>query len=279
MLWLPHDLIIFDCDSTLSLIEGIDELARLAGQEAEVAALTKRAMEGDIPLESVYEHRMVTVRPTRAQLRAVRKAYRDHVVADAQAVIAALHELGKQVFIVSGGLRDAVADFGDWLGVPADHIFAVGMEYNQLSGEWWRYHRQNDSEQYLAIESHPLTATGGKTDVIQSEIRANYPGRAMLIGDGLSDLEARPAVDLFVGFGGAVKRARIAAEADVYIDTPALSPIVALTLGRTPRTRSAILEDGLRRIAQGEVKFHSPEKQAAFHQSHLARLNDALTDD
>ncbi len=279
MLWLPHDLIIFDCDSTLSLIEGIDELARLSGQEAEVAALTKRAMEGDIPLESVYERRMVTVRPTRAQLRAVRKAYRDHVVTDAQAVIAALHELGKQVFIVSGGLRDAVADFGDWLGVPADHIFAVGMEYNQLSGEWWRYTRQNDSEQYLAIESHPLTATGGKTDVIQTEIRSNYAGRAMLIGDGLSDLEARPAVDLFVGFGGAVKRARIAAEADVYIDVPALSPIIPLTLGRSPRTPSTLLVDGLRRIEQGEVKFRQPEKQAAFYQAHLGPSAKASADD
>jgi phosphoserine phosphatase len=269
MLWLPHDLIIFDCDSTLSLIEGIDELARLAGQEAEVAALTKRAMEGDIPLESVYEHRMTTVRPTRAQLREVRKAYRDHVVADAAAVVEALHQLGKQVFIVSGGLRDAVADFGEWLGIPADRIFAVGMEYNQLSGEWWRYNRPNDTEQYLAVESHPLTATGGKTAIITDKIRSRYNGRAMLIGDGLSDLEARPAVDLFVGFGGAVKRARIVADADVYIHTAVLSPILPLALGRSlPSKRTALLADGLQRIVQGEVTFHQPEKQAAFLQAH-----------
>jgi len=57
MLWLASDLIIFDCDSTLSLIEGIDELGRLAGQESEIAALTKRTMDGDLPLESVYERR------------------------------------------------------------------------------------------------------------------------------------------------------------------------------------------------------------------------------
>ncbi len=233
MLWFPFDLIIFDCDSTLSLIEGIDELARLAGQEAEIAALTKRAMEGDIPLESVYEKRMVAVKPTRAQLRAVRQAYRDRCVADAAQVIAALHEQGKQVFIVSGGLREAVVDFGEWLGITTDHIFAVGMEYNQLSGEWWRYHRPNETEQFLAVEAHPLTATGGKTAIIENEIRSHYKGRAMLIGDGLSDLEARPAVDLFVVFGGAVERARILAEADVFIPPPTLIPVVALAAGRS----------------------------------------------
>ena len=39
-------LIVFDCDSTLSSIEGIDELARLAGPSAfkEVEALTHAAM-------------------------------------------------------------------------------------------------------------------------------------------------------------------------------------------------------------------------------------------
>src|SRR3990172_2191084 len=106
MRWLPSDLIIFDCDSTLSLIEGIDELARLAGQESEVTALTKRAMEGDLPLESVYERRMITVMPTRAQMRAIKKSYRDHVVPDAPQMIAALQASDKKVFIVSGGLRD-----------------------------------------------------------------------------------------------------------------------------------------------------------------------------
>lgn len=268
MLWLSFDLIIFDCDSTLSLIEGIDELARLAGQEAEIAALTQRAMDGDIPLEDVYEHRMVTVRPTRAQLRAVKKAYRDQVVPDAHETIAALHRMGKEVFIVSGGLREAVADFGEWLGVPPDRIFAVGMEYNQLSGDWWQYHRQNEAEQYLSVENHPLTTTGGKIAIIENEIRARHKGRAMLIGDGLSDLEARPAVDLFVGFGGAVKRARIAAEADVFIATPYLSPIVALAGSRSALSVApALATDGLRRIEHGQITFRDAAARAAFQRA------------
>lgn len=270
MLWLPSDLIIFDCDSTLSLIEGIDELARLAGQESEIAALTRKAMEGDVSLESVYERRMVAVKPTRAQMRAIKKAYRDHVVPDAPAVVAALHELGKQVFIVSGGLFEAVADFGEWLGVPCDHIFAVGMEYDQLSGEWWRYHHPNDAEHFLAVEDHPLAGTGGKAAIIENEIRSRHKGRAMLIGDGLSDLEARPAVDLFIGFGGAVRRARVARDADAFIHTPYLSPILPLACGRSA-PRSTLMDDGLRRVMDGEVTFADSERLEAFKTVHAGR--------
>jgi phosphoserine phosphatase len=51
--WAPFELIIFDCDSTLSTIEGIDELARWQGRTQQVAELTNRAMNGDVPLESV----------------------------------------------------------------------------------------------------------------------------------------------------------------------------------------------------------------------------------
>jgi len=53
----PYGTIAFDCDSTLSTIEGIDELAALIGvgvDGAEIAALTERAMAGEIALEEVY---------------------------------------------------------------------------------------------------------------------------------------------------------------------------------------------------------------------------------
>jgi hypothetical protein len=44
-------VIFFDCDSTLTTIEGIDELARLKGQYDHIADLTRRAMDGEIKLE------------------------------------------------------------------------------------------------------------------------------------------------------------------------------------------------------------------------------------
>ena len=268
-IWPLSNLVIFDCDSTLSTIEGIDELARMSGHEHDVAMLTKRAMEGDIPLEAVYGHRLITTNPTQAQVREIANIYRDTVVDGAREVIEVLQASGTEVFIVSGGLIEPVRDFGVWLGVPREHIFAVNMEYDQLSGKWWRYWEQpggqNPRANYLAFEQTPLAGTKGKNRVI-ARLREQYPGRAMLIGDGGSDLEAGGEVDLFVGFGGVEYRERVAQQAPVYIRTRTLTPILPLALGQagnTPRF-ARLWAEGLSWIYRGEVMFQDAALQEAF---------------
>lgn len=268
-IWPITNHVIFDCDSTLSTIEGIDELARMTGHEYDVAILTKKAMEGDIPLESVYGHRLVTVNPTQEQVRAIARRYRETVIPDAQEVITALQTQGVEVFIVSGGLIEPVRDFGVWLGVPRDHIFAVNMEYDQLAGKWWRYWDlpggDNPQANYLAVEPNPLTGTLGKNQII-SRIRAQHQGRVLMVGDGLSDLEAAVDVDLFVGFGGAVYRQRIAEESPMYIHSLTLAPILPIALGQlgnTPRF-ARLWAEGLQRVYNREVTFREVDMRESF---------------
>src|SRR5829696_2157148 len=136
--WASFDLIFFDCDSTLSAIEGIDELARFKGKEWRVGVLTQKAMDGDLDLAEVYGKRLQAIRPTRGQLKAIEERYWETLVPDVREVIAALQFLGKQVFIISGGLAEPVRGFGGRLGVAPENIRAVELEYNQLSGDWWR---------------------------------------------------------------------------------------------------------------------------------------------
>jgi phosphoserine phosphatase len=225
---LPVDEVFFDCDSTLSTIEGIDELARLKGVEARIAELTNAAMDGRIPLQEIYAERLRLLSPTRADMRAIEEAYKKTVVPDARETIAALHAQGRTVFIVSGGLADAVTGFGDWLGVPRKRIHAVGLSYNQLSGRWWEYQNSNLSECYLMYDESPLTQQHGKADVIHS--LRDRDRRAMLVGDGSSDLAAAHAVDVFVGFGGVVVRPLVAANAPIFLTTPSVSPVLLLAL-------------------------------------------------
>jgi phosphoserine phosphatase len=278
-IWPVSPLVIFDCDSTLTGVEGIDELARIVASERDgdtkedislsIASLTKRAMEGDIPLEAVYDKRLVTLNPTQAQVRKIARVYREMMIADAKRVIEALQALGVQVFIISGGLIEPVRDFGVWLGVPRERIFAVEMEYDQLAGQWWRYWEQpggqNTRANHLAIFPTPLTGSQGKNRVI-ARLRAEHPGRALLIGDGLSDLEAGAEVNLFVGFGGAVYRKRIAEASPVYIQGKSLSPILPLALGQSgnvPRF-APLWAEGLTRVFNGEVSFQDDEMRRIF---------------
>ena len=229
---MRYDEIFFDCDSTLSSIEGIDELARLKGVEERIVALTNAAMNGLIPLQEVYSERLRLLRPTRADMRAIEEAYKRTVVPHARETIQALHQSGRGCFVVSGGLADAVVGFVEWLGIPRKQVHAVGVTYNQLSGRWWDYQTcaqgGNPDETYLIYDDGPLTKQHGKIDVIRA---ARTPGkRAMLIGDGSSDLAATPAVDLFCGFGGVVARPVVAASAGAFITVNSLAPVLLMAL-------------------------------------------------
>jgi len=135
MRWPHYEHVFFDCDSTLTTIEGIDVLADHAGKKWRVEVLTRAAMDGELDLEEVYGKRLLAVKPTREQIRNIRQAYKRNVVEDAAAVIAALQHLGHKVYIISGGLAEPVEEFGIFLGVPQENIRAVGVAYNQLSGQ------------------------------------------------------------------------------------------------------------------------------------------------
>jgi phosphoserine phosphatase len=256
-------VVCFDCDSTLVTIEGIDELARLKGQFDHIADLTRQAMDGELKLEDVFAERLRLLQPTRADLHQIAQAYRDHIVPDAKPVIAALRAAGCRVHIVSGGLLLAVQEFARTLGLPSQNVHAVPVVFDQLAGQWWRYDKYryggNPDERYLAFASTPLIETKGKRTVI-TKISGNERA-TMLIGDGVTDLEARDAVQLFVGFGGVIRRTRVAAEANVYIEAHRLSAVVPLALSAADARKlsgtehESVLQRGLEDIEQGLVNL------------------------
>ncbi len=263
--WPGFDFIFFDCDSTLSTVEGIDELARNKGKFAAVKQLTDAAMDGEVHLQSVYDRRLQLLKPTRAEVRALEQHYRQTVVPDAAEVIAALQSIGKTVFIVSGGLLAAVRPFGMWLGVPADNIRAVELRFDKLSGEWWDYQQDQwgprPDEAYLNPTTTPLTQSDGKAAVVR-ELLGALQGRSVLIGDGVSDLAAAPEVDMIVGFGGVITRARVAAESDCFISQCSLAPMLPLSLSPTEREQltvspyAPVLRKGLAALEQGSLTLN-----------------------
>ncbi|MEP7284742.1 MAG: HAD-IB family phosphatase [Chloroflexota bacterium] len=270
--WMSFDLIFFDCDSTLSSIEGVDELARLKGKEGRVGLLTQKAMDGDLDLADVYGKRLRAIRPTRGQLAAIEQMYWDTLVPDAREVIAALHFLGKQVYIISGGLATPVRGFGSRLGVPAENIRAVELEFNELSGDWWKYYDQSaqTSESYLAYEQGPLTISAGKPHIVK-ELSGNHWGRKLFIGDGVSDLRTRDSVDLFVGFGGVVRREKVESGSDVFVYASSLAPILPMAVGEPGMIalkgteHEMTLEHGLALCRDSQsVGFRNPALHTAF---------------
>lgn len=271
MRWPPYEHIFFDCDSTLTTIEGIDVLAEAVGKKWRIEVLTHAAMNGDLDLEEVYAKRLRAIRPTKQQIQAIRSAYKRHIVEDAAEVIRLLQTHGHQVYIISGGLAEPVEEFGVYLGVPPDHIRAVGIQYNELSGAWWQ--SQPGQERYLTYEEGALTVSDGKAEVIQA-LLAGKNGRSLLIGDGSSDLLASRAVDLFVGFGGVVARQRVQAEAPVFINTPSLAPLLPLAMGPAllPHLNHPQLEQKIvQQIQTGAITFQNEQLDTKFQRAFRAR--------
>ena len=263
MRWPHYEHVFFDCDSTLTTVEGIDILAESAGKRWRVEVLTQAAMEGEIDLEEVYGKRLRAVNPTHQQIRDIRRAYKNNLVEDAQDTIATLQELGHRVYIISGGLLEPVREFGVFLGVPKENIRAVGVTYNELSGNWW----VNGDEQYMTFDDGALTVSDGKAEIV-SELLSGKRGRSMLVGDGHSDLLASSAVDLFVGFGGVEQRERVRSAAPIYLQSTSLAPILAFAAG--PAAVGRLFQNGQREIAR---KAMEPirHRQLTFNDAQLER--------
>ena len=255
--WPPYQHVFFDCDSTLTAVEGIDVLAERAGRGDEVRRLTDAAMNGEMDLEDVYGERLTQINPTRSQIRELRHAYKRNAIADAAMVISVLQHLGHKTYIISGGLEEPVREFGISLGVPADQIRAVGVEYDELVGSWWAHH-QGLEARYLDYGRGALAVSEGKAEIVR-ELVGDQAGRTMLVGDGTSDLLAGEAVDLFVGYGGVVSRPRVAEQAPVFIPEGGLAPVLALAAGPSAYGRleetsyRALFWEGTRRVTQAAV--------------------------
>ena len=269
--WTIYDLVFFDCDSTLSTIEGIDELARLKGKQQRVGLLTDKAMNGELDLAEVYGKRLKAIRPTRGQLKAIEEQYWENIVEDADVVIQALQQVQKHVFIISGGLIDAVKGFGRRLGVSPADIRAVELEYNQLSGDWWKYNEPSTqhNQTYLDYNEGPLTVTSGKPNIIK-ELAGTLEGRRIMVGDGSSDLATRDVVDLFVGYGGVVARENVLEEAEIFIHSQSIAPILPIVIGSggvkllqgTPY--QSVVEKGIQLTLDGQVTFKQQHLQDVF---------------
>jgi phosphoserine phosphatase len=212
----PINTVIFDCDGTLSAIEGIDELAYKNNVTDEVKALTEKAMGSTGINPQLYQTRLDLVRPTQSDLLKLADAYFENVSKDVEEIISIFLRLGKRVCIVSAGVNPAVKQFGKRLGIPYDNIFAVDLTFD-TSGNYVDFDH-----------SSPMTQASGKRDIV-NEIKQNS-SQTLFIGDGLNDLVVSDLVTRFVGYGGSFYRDNIAARCEFYIHTLSMAALLPLGL-------------------------------------------------
>jgi phosphoserine phosphatase len=200
----PFASVVLDVDSTLCGVEGIDWLAQMRGEETleRVAELTRRAMVGEVALDSVYGERLTLVSPTHESVVALSEAYANAIAPGARDAINRIIKAGMRVVLVSGGIREAILPVATSLGIMVGDVRAVSVRFDK-------------DGRYLGFdEQSPLTTSTGKRDVVDS---LQLPRRILAVGDGVTDIAMRPAVDAFAAFTGFVHRSEVADLADTTI--------------------------------------------------------------
>lgn len=202
---MPTKLLLLDCDSTLSAIEGVDELGRLRGPAVfkAVEDMTNAAMNGGTPMEEIFAQRLNMIKPTLAELQAIGTKYIATVEPTAVETLDKLRAAGWKIAIVSGGFTQAIMPLAKFLGVA--RVEAVVLKFNE------------DGTYAGFDETCPTSKSKGK-NMIARRLRADFKAQTVvMVGDGASDLEVKGDADKVVGFGRYAVRAKVKAGADVFI--------------------------------------------------------------
>jgi phosphoserine phosphatase len=136
-------------------------------------------------------------------------------------VVGTLTTLGKEVHIVSSGIRQAVLRVGEILAIPGERVHAVEVAFD-AAGRYIDYDRGS-----------PLWRAGGKATVCRAALCHGVA--AAMVGDGVTDLEAAAAGVYVIGFGGVVHRPAVSRQADVFVPGPTLRPLLEVLLGVAER--------------------------------------------
>ena len=208
--------VIFDCDSTITHVEGIDLLANMNDVWAEVSAITRRSMDHSSLTVDIFEERLNLVKPTLEQVQDLGDLYIANLSRDVKEVIELLQDAGRNIFIVTGGLQPAVNYLARYLNIDYKNVYSVEV-YFDPQGEYTGFDK-----------SSPLVARDGKLHI--SEEITEKLGKSALIGDGSNDMAAAKGVELFIGYGGAVKREKVMEASAIYVECNSFAPLLKILL-------------------------------------------------
>jgi glycerol-3-phosphate dehydrogenase (NAD+) len=260
-LWRQAQAVCFDVDCTVTKQDALDSLGDFLGVGDQIRALTNAAMDGGMDLDEALQKRLDIMEPTVDKLVAYAKnsPAEERLVPGIKRLIKELQDRNVEVFLISGGFRELVLPVADLLGIPRSNIFAnrfVYMSDDTLGPEGYPQIRVRGFD-----PKEPTSHEMGKPEAIR-RIRAMNPyNTVVMVGDGITDLEAvqeTGGADLFVGYGGVVERSYVKEHADWWVThhdelTDAL-----------PRLKVAMVGSGAWACAAMQMVSYNARRKALF---------------
>jgi len=204
-------LLIADMDSTMIGQECIDELAAEVGLKDKVAAITARAMNGEIAFEPALRERVALLKGLPASVIGDVIEKRITLTPGGRELIATMKAKGYYTALVSGGFTVFTSRIAETLGFDENRANILLAADGRLTGE----------------VAEPILGKQAKVDALV-EISARLgisPEEAMAVGDGANDLGM-----LHLSGAGVALHAKpaVAAEAKIRIDHGDLTALLYL---------------------------------------------------
>lgn len=194
-------LLIADMDSTMITVECIDELADYAGIKPEIAAITERAMRGELDFEAALDARVALLAGLDAALIARCHDERVRLMPGALTLVRTMKAKGARCVLVSGGFTVFADRVAREIGFDRALSNRLELAGGRLTG----------------TVARPIVGAATKRETLRAEAAALGidPGDVLAVGDGANDIPMIEAAGLGVAYRA---KPRTAAAADARIE-------------------------------------------------------------
>ncbi|WP_114390864.1 phosphoserine phosphatase SerB [Notoacmeibacter marinus] len=167
-------ILIADMDSTMIQQECIDELADMVGMKDRVAAITARAMNGEIAFEPALRERVALLKGLPVSVIDDVIRTRITLMPGGRELVATMRANGGYCALVSGGFTAFTSRVAALLGFDENRANRLVEHKGKLAGE--------------VVE--PILGKEAKVSALQevSHAKGVTPGDAIAVGDGANDL-------------------------------------------------------------------------------------------
>jgi phosphoserine phosphatase len=203
-------LVVMDVDSTLIQDEVIELLAQHAGRVDQVAAVTERAMRGELDFAASLHERVATLAGLPVSvLDDVRRALR--LTPGARTLVRTLQRLGFSVALVSGGFAEVIEPLAEELGIRLVQANRLEVADGRLTGR----------------VVGDVVDRAGKAAALRrfAELERLPLSRTIAIGDGANDLDMLAEAGLGVAFNA---KPVVREQADTSVSVPYLDAVLFL---------------------------------------------------
>jgi phosphoserine phosphatase len=202
-------LLVADMDSTMISVECIDELADYAGLKAEVAAVTERAMRGELDFEAALDARVALLTGLDARVIDHCHEQRVRLTPGAEALVQTMSAGGAYCLLVSGGFTRFADRVAAEIGFDAAVANELLIEGGRLAGK----------------VAKPIVGADGKRQaLLQAAAARQIPlDDTLAIGDGANDIPMLKAAGLGVAYHA---KPAVVAAADARIEANDLTALL-----------------------------------------------------